>query len=79
MAFDIILGDTAPSTDWAPPPSKQCKHGKAAANSSVFVCEKTEKLDINPSAQNQAVPEQLLYVRWPVVLQILPTLSWLEA
>ena len=54
------VAQQAPSTDWAPPPSKQCKHGKAAAYSSVFVSEKTEKLDINPSVQSQAVPKRLV-------------------
>ena len=55
----------SPTAPWAPR-----KHGEAAAHGSVFICEKAEKLDINPSVQNRAVPEWLVCVRWTVVLQI---------
>ena len=58
------LPQTDPSS-----PSKQCKHGEAAAHGSVFVGEKAEKLDIYPSVQSRAVPERLVCVRWTVVLQ----------
>ena len=64
----ICLAQQASSTDWAPSPSKQCKNGKVAAQDSVFVDKKTEKLDINPSVQSWAVPKRLVCVRWTFVL-----------
>ena len=55
----IWVAQQAPSTDWAPPPSKQCKHGKEAAHGSVFIGEKTEKLNINPQHRAEQFPNNL--------------------
>lgn len=48
----------APSTDWAPPPSKHCKHGEASTYSCGFVSEKTKRSStLNSSVRSWAVRE----------------------
>ena len=58
-----------PSPQTELPRQNNCKHGEAAAHGSVFLGEKAEKLDINPSVRSQEVPERLVCVRWIIVLQ----------
>ena len=48
-----------PPPDWAPPPSKQCKHGEAAAHSSAFFSEKLRNSTLTPQYRAEQFPNDL--------------------